>query len=414
MNLSTGASFLGIDPAQAGATTGSINHICFGMENFDADAMVKKLAERGVKASIRLRGDTKELYFTDPDGIRVQLQDVKYKGGTGVMGRVTLIVITLLAQLAVVSAQAPAPDTLDAVLSRIGAYVAGYGARASLVVSVEKYTQSIALEGVDKPAKPRQLVAEFALVKTGDGAWVGFRDVVEVDGKSISDRRDRLVSLMTNASADVSEVTRIANESARFNVGPVVRNFNTPTTTLMLFTPANLARFAFTHKGAKTIDGEKTWEIAFKETRRPTFIMTRGGADVPVEGTLWVRPENGTVVRTRLRMRNFADQMNSPDAKAPAERPAGNPNAPSGGRAALATNQPVPELEWTKIESSGETEVTYRPDADIGLWLPVRMTEFYSGPIRGARTTVEGRATTRAEYSGYKQFGATVKINVPQ
>ena len=86
MNLSTGSSFLGIYPAAAGATTGSINHICLGIENFDADGMVKKLAERGVKASIRLRGDTKELYFTDPDGIRVQLQDVKYKGGTGPLG----------------------------------------------------------------------------------------------------------------------------------------------------------------------------------------------------------------------------------------------------------------------------------------------------------------------------------------
>ncbi len=86
MNLSTGASFLGIYPAAAGATTGSINHLCLGMENFDADAVVKQLAERGVKASIRLRGDTKELYFADPDGIRVQLQDVKYKGGTGPLG----------------------------------------------------------------------------------------------------------------------------------------------------------------------------------------------------------------------------------------------------------------------------------------------------------------------------------------
>ena len=86
MNLSTGASFLGIYPAQAGATTGSINHICFGMDNFDADAMLKKLADRGIKASIRLRGDTKELYFSDPDGIRVHLQDVKYKGGAGPLG----------------------------------------------------------------------------------------------------------------------------------------------------------------------------------------------------------------------------------------------------------------------------------------------------------------------------------------
>jgi hypothetical protein len=33
-----------------------------------------------------MRGETKELYFTDPDGIRVQLQDVKYKGGVGILG----------------------------------------------------------------------------------------------------------------------------------------------------------------------------------------------------------------------------------------------------------------------------------------------------------------------------------------
>jgi catechol 2,3-dioxygenase-like lactoylglutathione lyase family enzyme len=86
INLSTGSSFLGIYPAQAGATAGSINHICLGMENFDADAVLKQLTDRGIKGNIRLRGDTKELYFTDPDGIRVQLQDVKYKGGTGPLG----------------------------------------------------------------------------------------------------------------------------------------------------------------------------------------------------------------------------------------------------------------------------------------------------------------------------------------
>ena len=86
INLSTGAGFLGIYPAPASATTGSINHLCFGMETFDADAVLKQLVDRGIKASIRMRGDTKELYFTDPDGIRVQLQDLKYKGGTGPLG----------------------------------------------------------------------------------------------------------------------------------------------------------------------------------------------------------------------------------------------------------------------------------------------------------------------------------------
>jgi hypothetical protein len=56
------------------------------MKDFDADAVLKQLTERGVQANIRLRGETKELYFNDPDNLRVQLQDVKYKGGSGVLG----------------------------------------------------------------------------------------------------------------------------------------------------------------------------------------------------------------------------------------------------------------------------------------------------------------------------------------
>jgi catechol 2,3-dioxygenase-like lactoylglutathione lyase family enzyme len=85
INLGAGSGFLGIYPAR-GASTGSINHVCFGMENFDAQEVSKRLAERGVKANIRMRGETPELYFDDADGIRVQLQDQKYKGGVGVLG----------------------------------------------------------------------------------------------------------------------------------------------------------------------------------------------------------------------------------------------------------------------------------------------------------------------------------------
>jgi catechol 2,3-dioxygenase-like lactoylglutathione lyase family enzyme len=86
INLNAGSGFLGIYPAAAGTSTGSINHVCFGVENFDADNVLKALTDRGIKANIRMRGETKELYFTDPDGVRVQLQDVKYIGGVGVLG----------------------------------------------------------------------------------------------------------------------------------------------------------------------------------------------------------------------------------------------------------------------------------------------------------------------------------------
>jgi catechol 2,3-dioxygenase-like lactoylglutathione lyase family enzyme len=84
VNLNTGSGFLGIYPAES--ATGSINHFCLGLDNFDADAVLKRVTDRGIRARIRQRGDTKELYLTDPDGISVQLQDTRYIGGTGPVG----------------------------------------------------------------------------------------------------------------------------------------------------------------------------------------------------------------------------------------------------------------------------------------------------------------------------------------
>ncbi|HEV3140203.1 MAG TPA: VOC family protein [Vicinamibacterales bacterium] len=87
----------------------SINHFCMNLESFNADQIIKTLESYGIKPregqtgpvgpmrhyiSMRMenRGGAKEgtpeLYFTDPDGILVQLQDVKYCGGSGVLGDV--------------------------------------------------------------------------------------------------------------------------------------------------------------------------------------------------------------------------------------------------------------------------------------------------------------------------------------
>ena len=68
----------------------SINHFCLGMEGFDAGRVVKTLAEHGVEARVRMRADSdppvQELTFRDPDDIVVQIQDVRYCGGSGVLG----------------------------------------------------------------------------------------------------------------------------------------------------------------------------------------------------------------------------------------------------------------------------------------------------------------------------------------
>ncbi len=76
--------------AFARGATPSINHYCFGMEGFDADRIVNTLAEHGVEAGVRRRADSdppsEELTFRDPDGLVVQIQDVSYCGGSGVLG----------------------------------------------------------------------------------------------------------------------------------------------------------------------------------------------------------------------------------------------------------------------------------------------------------------------------------------
>ena len=83
INLRAGAGFVGLYPAPAAP---SIDHLCLGMSGFDANAVLKQLTERGVQANVRMRGETPELYCNDPDNLRVQLQDVSYKGGAGVLG----------------------------------------------------------------------------------------------------------------------------------------------------------------------------------------------------------------------------------------------------------------------------------------------------------------------------------------
>ena len=85
----------------------------------------------------------------------------------------------------------------------------------------------------------RVLRSEFVLVGTTDRAeWVGFRDVFVVDGRRVHDRQDRLRQLFLQRNPRVLERARvIADESARYNLGEIHRNFNVPTAALF-FLPA--------------------------------------------------------------------------------------------------------------------------------------------------------------------------------
>jgi hypothetical protein len=296
-------------------------------------------------------------------------------------------------------AQSTATDpALEPVLQKMARYVAGYGDKASLFVAVEKYTQGLALNGQNRP--PRRLVAELAIVKApGDTGWIGYRDVVEVNDNKISDRPDRLMTILTDMSADSSQVTRLANDSARYNIGPISRNFDTPTSTLFFFYPANLPRFLFTKKDTRKFNGIETWEIAFKETQTPAIVRTRSGKLVPIEGTLWVSPADGAILKSRLVMRNFADQVAQPVQ-----------TVPGRGSGRNSTGE-----DAQRIETLADIEVTYSRNEKLGIWLPEKMTEVYSGPFpQRTGPPAPGTATTKATYSEFRQFDAGVKINIPK
>jgi catechol 2,3-dioxygenase-like lactoylglutathione lyase family enzyme len=80
-----GPEFLGIYKAEP---AGHIGHFCLGVQNFDADATLKVLKDRGLNARMRTRGESKEIFVDDPDKVQVQLTDVSYCGGSGPRGSV--------------------------------------------------------------------------------------------------------------------------------------------------------------------------------------------------------------------------------------------------------------------------------------------------------------------------------------
>jgi len=94
--------------SEEGAPTqpGRIDHVSFSMEDFSVDGILTKLTDYGLTGrengngapplahwvSMRMpnrggiEGGTPEVYFSDPDGIHIQLQDPSYCGGGGYLG----------------------------------------------------------------------------------------------------------------------------------------------------------------------------------------------------------------------------------------------------------------------------------------------------------------------------------------
>ena len=105
LRIGDGPQFLALGGGRPDARP-HINHFCLNVDDFDHERVVGILGEHGIppadppgrnapeRVRIRMRGaefggapeGTPELYFGDPDGIVVQLQDSTYCGGEGRLG----------------------------------------------------------------------------------------------------------------------------------------------------------------------------------------------------------------------------------------------------------------------------------------------------------------------------------------
>ena len=277
--------------------------------------------------------------------------------------------------LATAAPGAEKATTLETVMERAADYVADFHRQLSSIVAEERYVQDWMRvldrrRGTNQIAH-RELVSDLLLVKPeGFRAWMEFRDVFEVDGSPVRERDQRLVKMFLEPSPSTSaQIARILAESARFNIGDIKRNVNTPIFPLLFLEEANHYRFKYKQTAdrrpaeaagdAAAADGAfrvstEVWVIAYEEKEAGTLIKTDGHKDLPAKGRFWIEPATGRVLMSEL----------------------------------LVSNR--------KLRAT--IDVSYQSEPILGLLVPIEMREWYDN--MKTRSHIEAVAT----YGRFRQF----------
>jgi hypothetical protein len=192
-----------------------------------------------------------------------------------------------------------ANPSLRTVLSRVESYVERYEGDLSSLVAKERYVQTVSARTAP-PSETRTLVSDFLFFRSPGrfGPWLGFRDVLEVDGAPVARQGERLRDIVASPDGAESRAMAMALENGRYNIGRFARTVNVPVCVVGWMHKDMRDRFSFKHEGAEEIIGVKAWRIAFREKDRPTIVRTPEGRSVVSTGRIWVDPEDGRIVRT--------------------------------------------------------------------------------------------------------------------
>jgi hypothetical protein len=275
-------------------------------------------------------------------------------------------VALLLAGSAIAHAGRSTPQvTTDDIVGRAGHYVTRFIQAFSNIVIEERYVQDVIgtlPSSMVRGGAHRELRSDLLLVRVGGQfTWRPFRDVFEVGGTPVRDRDERLAKLFLEPSPRLLEqAQRIATESARYNIGVVVRTVNTPVHTLLFLQPSLQPRFRFNLDKRDPEAGANVWIVKYEEHARPTLIRGDRDADLPAFGRFWIDADDGRVTKSELVLY-------------------------TGNGTALVTTM-------------------FQPDESSGVSVPFEMREEYR--------LQRGRITATATYSRFRRFEVSTKTAI--
>jgi hypothetical protein len=242
----------------------------------------------------------------------------------GVSKRRTAFVVLLAVTLLAADGPAAQQPSLDEVMKLTASSVAGFRKPLSAIVAEETYLQTISQTGRIAGGgfygvPQRKLRSELFLVKPGaSDVYVELRDVFEMDGVPLHKEQGRLEGLLRDPSRSAdTKIGEIIETSAKYNIGSVARNVNTPLMSLQFLDAANQRRFRFRHiPKATPVFGDpkdqaandvpvfrvstEMWTIGYEERERPTIIRRPGGESQPAKGRFWINPSDGSVLISEL------------------------------------------------------------------------------------------------------------------
>jgi hypothetical protein len=270
--------------------------------------------------------------------------------------------------VALVLSPAQPSGEFPAILERTAAYVASFEKDFAAIIWRETYDQVDRIPrkfatsgGRFVTAVQRHLESEMLFIPAeADGTWLTVRDVISVDGKPV---RRRLPELLASKSVRIRDLRALSRENARYNIGPILRNFNEPTLALLFLDSRYRGRFRFSDGGLVAVDGRSVRKIQFTEVVTPTIVRS-DERDVRSSGALFVEPSTGRVLRTEL------------------------------------------TLTLEKDGTQADIDVSYAMDDRLGLLVPVEMHESYGW----ARSRPDERIDCTAKYTDFRRFETSGRV----